>query len=445
VRWLLQKDLRILRRSPLLVSLLVVYPVVVALLIGLALSRGPDKPKVAFLNEVTQGQSTVELGGEKIDLSKYSDRFFESVEPIRVSSRAQAVDKVKSGDALAALVIPADIVDKLASGVQQASVEVIYNGDALKQSFVESTIDAKLAQANAALSDKIKDTALADVQILVKGGHLATPLGNFDLLGLTTSQDILKAAIAQLPPGSPERAALKRVDDFAGQARIGLNFARGGLATVSEPVQVERTVVGGKRTPLDTFAAAIAVTLSLTFVCVLLAAGMLALEREEQAFGRLVRGLVSRTGLLVEKVVLAAACGLVVALLMLVGIAVFVHVDWGRLPLWVAALATSAVAFSALGVAVGGLAREVRAASLLAILVSLPLAFLALVPSGAVATGLYDVTRVVSALFPFKPALQAIDAAVNDASPALPGPLLHLAALSLAFLGIARLALRRFN
>ena len=43
MRWLLLKDLQILRRSPLLVVLLIVYPVIIALLIGLALSRGPDQ------------------------------------------------------------------------------------------------------------------------------------------------------------------------------------------------------------------------------------------------------------------------------------------------------------------------------------------------------------------------------------------------------------------
>ena len=58
-----------------------------------------------------------------------------------------------------------------------------------------------------------------------------------------------------------------------------------------------------------------------------------------------------------------------------------------------------------------------RAASLLAFLLSLPLAFLALVPSGAVAHGLYDVIAAISFVFPFKAALQALDAAVNGASP----------------------------
>jgi len=196
MRWLLLKDLRILRRSPLLVALLVIYPIVVALLIGLALSRGPDKPTVAFVNEVVEGQSTIELGGERIDLARYSERFFESVAPLRVDTRAEAVEAVRTGDALAALIVPADIVDRLATGLQQARVEVIYNGDALKQSFVESTIEAKLAQANAALSDRLRAVALEDLDLLVDGGRLNTPIRDFDLLGLTNAERILRAAIA---------------------------------------------------------------------------------------------------------------------------------------------------------------------------------------------------------------------------------------------------------
>ena len=39
----------------------------------------------------------------------------------------------------------------------------------------------------------------------------------------------------------------------------------------------------------------------------------------------------------------------------------------------------------------------------------LPIVFCALVPSGVVSPWLYDLTRAVSAVFPFKPALRAID------------------------------------
>ena len=75
---------------------------------------------------------------------------------------------------------------------------------------------------------------------------------------------------------------------------------------------------------------------------------------------------------------------------MLFGLAAFVGLDWGRIPAWLAALAGGALGFAAMGAAIGGLTREVRAASLLAFLLALPIVFLALVPSGSVDAGLYD-------------------------------------------------------
>ena len=155
------------------------------------------------------------------------------------------------------------------------------------------------------------------------------------------------------------------------------------------------------------------------------------------------RGLVSRTGLLLEKAGLAAVCAVAVSLLMLGFLSLFVDLDWGRFPLWLAGLAGGALAFAAMGLALGVLAREVRAASLLAFMASLPIAVLALVPSGAVSSGLYDVLKVVSALFPFKPTLDALNAALNDSGD-LGLPLLHLAILFAAFGALGRLGLRRF-
>jgi ABC-type multidrug transport system permease subunit len=215
------------------------------------------------------------------------------------------------------------------------------------------------------------------------------------------------------------------------------------LDVVGEPIRVRSTVINGGTTSLSSFAVALAVAVSMMFVTLLLAAGSLALEREENAFARLVRGLVSRTGLLLEKAVLAAVCSFAVSLLMLGGLGLFIDLDWGRFPLWLAALAAGTLSFAALGLAIGAITREVRAASLLAFMLALPLAFLALVPSGAVAPALYNVIRVISAIFPFKPALDALDAALNN-SGGLGTALLHLAALFLAFGALSRLALRRF-
>ncbi len=445
MRWLLLKDVQILRRSPLLVALLIVYPIVIALLIGFALSRGPQKPRVAFLNQVPASASKINLGGQSIDVTKYTSQLFQAIKPIPVHSRAEALDKVKSGDALAALIIPPDVTQKLASGLEPARVEVIYNNeDPLKARLVDQAISSRLAQANSALADTFKDIAAQDIKLLLDGGTFDLLGRTLNVLGLKKTKTILDATIATLPKNSANRIALQQVTQFAQLAIQNLNVSDQVLTTVSNPVQVKRVALKGRRVPLDAFAVAVSVTVSLMFVTILLAAGMLALEREENAFLRLVRGLVSRLGLVLEKVLLAALCGLPVALLMMAGISPFVTLDWSHFPLWVLALAVGAVAFGAMGVAIGGVTREVRAASLMAFGLSLPIAFLALVPSGSVSRGVYDVIGVISAAFPFKPTLDAMDHALAGSGGDMLVPLLHLAILAAAFTVIGRVALRRF-
>jgi ABC-type transport system involved in cytochrome c biogenesis permease component len=447
MRWLLVKDLQILRRSPLMVTLLIVYPVAIALLMGFALSRGPGKPHIALLNEIPKQARTFDVAGQSLNANQYTPEFFKSVEPTIVHTRAQALSLVRDGKVLAAVILPPDITRKLATGREQPTIEVVYNGeDAVKQRFVESVIKARLADANIALSQKFERATVGYINLLLTGGTLHVLGESVEILGLRNARAIVDGAIAALPADSPLRAPLRQVEQFGTLAIDNLGVSNDVLRSVGMPIRVKQTIVGGSRTPLDAFAAAVSVTVSLMFLTLLLASGLLALEREENAFARLVRGLVSRLGLLVEKIGLAALCAFLVTLAMLMALgAFFIELDWARFPLWVAALAFGGVAFAALGVAIGGLAREVRAASLLAFLLSLPIAFLALVPSAAVAAGLFTVVRIVSAAFPFKATLQALDAALNANGGGIALPLAHLAAIAVVYTALARLALRRFS
>jgi ABC-type transport system involved in cytochrome c biogenesis permease component len=449
VRWLLLKDLQILRRSPLLVALLVAYPLLVALLVGAALSSGPSKPKVAFANLVPPEQAKINVGGERLDATSYASQLFDAVDPVRVSSREAAIEKVRSGEALGALVIPPDVIERLQGtlalgGGKPPTVEVYYSAEnPLKRRYVQATIDATLADANKALSDEVFKEAARYLNLIVVGGKLSLPVvGDVDILGLRNAQSIIDAAIAGLPEKSSSRVALQQVSRFAKLAADNLDVSKPILASIGSPVAVKEKAIAGSSSSLDVFGVEVAVVISLMFVTLLLAAGMLALEREEHAFGRLVRGLVSRTELLAEKIGLAGLCAWVLAAVMLALLAAFLDLDWARTPAWLLSLAVAALAFAALGVAIGGLAREVRAASLLAFMLALPIAALALVPSGAVDGTLYDVIRIVSGAFPFKPALGALDAALSGG--ALFEPLVHLIALTAGFALIARLALRRF-
>ena len=446
LRWLFVKDLQILKRSPLLVGLLIVYPIAIALMIGFALSSPPGKPTVAILNEVPPGQGTISFGSQKISISQYAKQLFDSITPLKVSSRDEAIAKVRSGQAAAALIVPSDIPAQIESlvtqGVGNPTVELILNSrDPLERQFAEQTINARVNEVEQAVSQQVLRVAVNDLH---DGGKLQFLGQEVPLLGLRNSRAIIQGTIASLPPDSPLLPALKQVDNFANLAIQGLGFASPVLGSIGKPLTVDTTQLAGKTTPTATYAAAIAVIVSLMFVALLLASGLLAIERSENAYSRLIRGLVSPSGLLSEKVGLSALCAGVLTLAMAMLVSLFVHLEWARFPLWVLALAFGGLAFGALGVAIGGIAREVSTASLMAFLLSLPIAFLALVPANAVSGGLKSVLDAVSFFFPFKAALQAVNNAFSGASPEIWGPLLHLAVLAVAFAALARLALRRF-
>lgn len=448
MRWLLLKDLQILRRSPLQAALLVAYPVLIAVLVGFAISRSPDKPRVAFLNEVPS-DSRVVIGTKMLPRVGVNERVCARVECVRVESRDEAVEAVRSGDALAALILPSDLVDRINSlstpRPLTPEVEVIVNEeDPVKARLVDDRIDSLLTQANLTIARRIAAEGGKFLSLVLDGGQLNVIGQTIEILGLRDSARILRAARPALPPG-PLRDSVDRVIRFTTLARGNLDAAGPLLTRLTQPVAVDKQAVSASTPPLESFAVAVAATLTLAFVTVLLVAGSLALEREENAFPRLTRGLVSRSTLLTEKVLLGIGVGLAVTLLMLFGLAPFVPLHWSRFGLWLVAILSGAAALGATGAALGAAAREVRAVSLLAFMVTLPVAFLSLIPSGTLGPALADAIAVLTALFPFKPALRAMSGALDPAGPSIATALLHLAILTAAYGLLARFALRRFS
>jgi ABC-type multidrug transport system permease subunit len=450
MRWLLVKDLQLLRRSPLVTGLLIVYPIVLAVLIGLAISRSPEKPRIAFLNQIPGG-SGLQLGSGGFTQDAARRQLCAKIDCVDVSSRAEVEQKVKDGDVLGGLILPADFISKLqgeltTNSSEPATVDVIVNDDdPLKAQVVDDRISSLLTQANLLLSEKISDVAGNYERILANGGSFEIPFLNqtVHVLGLRKAEEVLNQVEPSLSPA--KRGQVAQVSDFARLARQNLALANSLLASVRQPIAVNKDVIAGSIPPLDTFAVAVAAAITLLFVTVLLVSGSLALEREENTFTRLTRGLVSRTGLLVEKATLGTAAALVVTLLMLAAITPFESISWSRIYLIVPAILLAGAASSALGLAIGAAAKEVRASALLAFALALPVAFISLVPSGTVSKGLLDVIHVIAGAFPFRPAVDALSGALSASGPSLGAPLLHLALLTIGYMVVARLALRRFT
>ncbi len=448
MRWLFIKDLQILKRSPLLVSMLVIYPIAIALMIGFALSSPPGKPKVALYDAIKPG-TKIRLGSSVVDISSYAKQLYQAIDPIFVHSEAQAIAKVRDGEALAALIVPADVTQQIQSlvtqGIGTPTVRLYLNSNnPLDRQFVNQAIQSKLVQVEQGISRQVLGVAVNDLNRVLAGGPITLAGIHTSLLGLRNSRTIINAALAALPAHFSLAPALRQVVVFADQAIEGLGFASPVLGSIGTPVALVQTDLSGSTTPTSSYAVAIAAVVSLMIVTLLLAAGMLALERSENAYSRLVRGLVAPGALLSEKIVLAALCAAGVTLVMSAGVSAFVHLDWSRFALWVVAIVLAALAFGGLGSAIGGFARDVSAASLLALMLALPIAFVALVPATAVSGGVHAVLSVISFVFPFKAALDAVNNAFSGGSASIGLPLAHLVGLTIAFWALGLVALRRF-
>ena len=147
MRWLLRKDLLILGRSRLLLVLLVLYPLAIALLIGLALSRGPSQAARRDRRRNPAGRGDPPRR-PALDVSPLRRRTAQPDEHRAAPRRrADAVAKVKTGEVLAAIVIPPDLAARRRPRAPSgADLEVIYNGNALEQSLVRSEIESDLAE-----------------------------------------------------------------------------------------------------------------------------------------------------------------------------------------------------------------------------------------------------------------------------------------------------------
>lgn len=447
MRWLLLKDLQILRRSPLQLVLLVAYPILIALLVGFAMTRGPEQTKVALYNAMPAGES-LGFGGEEVDGDEIRDQLCERVDCIEAESTEQARSMVSSGEATAAVILPEDTADRIRSltslNPQPPEVQVVVNGsDTVANQVTDDRIDAMLGEANLLLAKRLSEAANQYLDLILRGGDFNLFGQDIEVLGLQRSEQILKRLENKVPAGA-DREELQRAIRFAGLATDNLDLAAPLLTAITQPIKAEKVEVGDEAPSLDAFAIGVTLSFALMFVTVLLVAGSVALEREENAFTRLVSSLVSRGRILASKVALGTVVGSAVSLVLLLGLGLFVGIEWGRAPYWLLALVFGAAAFAAAGAALGAAAREVRAATLAAVMICLPVALLSLVPDDAVGPLIETAIDLVSALFPFRPALDAITAGLELSGTGLWLNLLHLTILTAAYSALARLALRRF-
>jgi ABC-2 type transport system permease protein len=217
----------------------------------------------------------------------------------------------------------------------------------------------------------------------------------------------------------PQNQRVAKIRSFVRIARLALAQTGSALHATANPIELTQSKSKGRTWVLSAQVQAYGIALTVTFLAVLLAAGATAAEHDEGTIGRLRRGLVSLGQLVWSKVALAGVVGLALGAALAVVFGVVVEVGgvtggepWPRVPLLLVGVALAATVVGAAGTLLGALAREARTASLLAVLVVLPVVFLGLVPRGALPLAYW-----VSEFLPFAHAVKWFAAALYDTSP----------------------------
>lgn len=437
---MLGKDLRLLVRTPAVLLALVAYPVLVALLVGLALQGDDRRPSVAIVNLDDSGRS-VEVAGRRLSVEDYVRRLSEEVDVSRLGSD-QAERALDAGRVGAVVTIPEGFIADLQSGVRRPVLGLATSrrspieGDAIR-----SSLEAALFRVNQNLAVGYVDQVLRLVDLVVDGGEIGVFGRSGDALGLRRSRVLVLQVQERLrAAGEPVLARdLSPLINFIDETQNNLDLAKPAANAIRAPIELEVTEAAEGREPLSAFGLAAALLVSLGLVGVLVAAAAMSSEREDGTLTRLGRGLVRPWSLVGEKMAFTAIVCLAVGLVLLGAVAAFTDLAVGRWGLWLAALALAGLAFGAFGVVAGALARETRTALLAALMVSLPLLALGLLPDARIASWISEVV-------PFGPAFDAFQTLLVE--PTVPGggiarTLGHLALLAVVFGGAATLAVRR--
>jgi ABC-type transport system involved in multi-copper enzyme maturation permease subunit len=433
---LLRKDALVLRRSPLLLGILLAYPLAIAVLVGLVASYANSKPRVALVDEDNL-PPTVVIGGKRFHVDRTIHEVSKNVKLVRLSPEA-ASRQLRSGKVVAVVTVPPGFIATLKEMVRSPRLEVQLSRGTIS-SRVDQQVQALVYSLNRQLQRAYIGSNLQYVTLILHGGNGAFLGRTFDVLGLERSERLLR--------GMRQTPDVRKLEDFIHDARLALANTGDALKATAHPIELVRANTRGRSWVLSAQVQAYALGLTITFLTLMLAAGSLAAERDENVIGRLARGLVGLGHLVWAKVALAAALALVLGISIAVAFGVIIEIGgvtggepWRRLPLLVLGLLLAGGSLGALGALLGALAREARSASLVALLVVLPIVFLGLIPSEIVPPAGW-----ASSLLPFTHAVSFFSSALYDLSPwgELAKQALWLLALGAVFGGLARVGARR--
>ena len=275
------------------------------------------------------------LGGKRFDVGHTIDEASKKVKLVRLSPD-EAKRQLDDGRVVAVVTVPPGFVSTLRGMVRSPQLELQLSTGTIS-SRVEQQVQALVYSLNRQLQSAYIASNLRYVTLILHGGDGSFLGAPITVLGIEQAQRLLREM-----PQTPRTAQLL---DFLHDARLALANTNDALSSTAHPIELVRAPARGRTWALSAEVQAYALALTITFLALLLAAGSLAAERDENVVGRLARGLVGLGQLVWSKVALAAAVALALGLAIALAFGLIIEIGgvtggepWRRLPLLVVGL-----------------------------------------------------------------------------------------------------------
>lgn len=369
---LLGKDARLLSRNRALLAALLVYPFLLALVLGAAFQEPPRTLDLAVVDLDRSGE-TIDVGGTPIGVRELLEAAAVSARIHRPASEEQALEALRAGAVDAVLIIPPEFVTSLSRLGTDATLRLVVDESdpvraAVSRNAVEGAVEGFVERI---VQKKISDV-VGLLDLTVEGG----PFLVTNVLGIDNSIDRLEQVRASLPNGSAEASRVAEVIEFLTFARGFLGDSERFLSTTAIPVEVRAEGLTGHRANLASIALPGALVLGVFWTGSLAAALLAARERETGANRRIAAAPHARFAHLASKTIIAVVASLVPAALVLGLALVALGATVADPALTLVALAFAALAAAALGGLAAALARGTGASALLTVLALVPMLLL---------------------------------------------------------------------
>jgi ABC-2 type transport system permease protein len=435
---LARKDLISLRRAPLVVILLACYPLLIAGLVGTVAGYANSRPRIAIV-DLDHIPAKTKVAGHTYQIKNLID---EVAKNVRISwmTKPEAAQALRTGEAVGVITIPKGFIAQLKSVVSSPQVEFETSQGGISSRVIQQ-MQALIYNLNRKLQDAYVKDAIGYISVIRNGGKADFLGSNYKVLGIKKARALLAGE-----KNNPDAAKIVR---FLDTAEGALRASEVSAKAVAQPIKLATETRNGRGWLLSAQMQAYALALTVSILALALGAAVTASERDENVACLLGRGLVSRLSLLAAKIALATIISLAVGSVILLAFGIIVDVGgiaggqpWQRVPLVLVGVTLFGAALGAIGTLIGALAREVRSATLGALLVALPIVLLGLIPREVAPPAGY-----VSDIFPFSHGERFFSSALYDLHPwATIGPeALWLLGLLVVWGALARLAQPRLT